>query len=171
MKWKYDFLSLAGARRLCPSLGQIHPADSQLQHHRDEAEEHWHHQDTDHCGPHWWKLPGQLLARGDALKINQLVKWLIDNGFIFSLSMENSLNLYWACHTKLNHNIYFCFFLLCVVDFEMYQSAGACPVDWHRGEDTLHLRGGPGQGRRYQRFTLWHRGVHAPGTGWERHSL
>lgn len=60
-------LSVVGTRCVCPGLGQIHPADSQFQHHRDEAEEHWHNQDPDYCGPHWRKLPGQLLAWGDSL--------------------------------------------------------------------------------------------------------
>lgn len=56
-------------------------------------------------------------------------------------------------------------FYVCVVDFAVYQSAGACPVDWHWGEDTLHLRGGPGQRGQHQGFTLGHRGVHATGVG------
>lgn len=55
--------------------------------------------------------------------------------------------------------------VLCVVDLEVHQSAGARPVDRHRGEDALHLWGGAGQGGRHQGSTLRHRGVHAPGPG------
>lgn len=52
-----------------------------------------------------------------------------------------------------------------VLDLEVYQSAGARPVDRHWGKDAIHLRGGPGQGRGHQGLTLRHGGVHAPGTG------
>lgn len=44
--------------------GEVHPADGELRHRRNEAEEHRHHQDPHHCGSHRRQLPGQLLARG-----------------------------------------------------------------------------------------------------------
>lgn len=49
---------------VCAGSGQVHPAHSHLRHCRNEAEEHWHHQDPHHCGPHRWKLSGKLLAWG-----------------------------------------------------------------------------------------------------------
>lgn len=56
-----------------------------------------------------------------------------------------------------------CGLCLRVVDPEVYQSAGARPVDRYRGKDTLHLRGCPGEGGWHQGITLRHRGVHATG--------
>lgn len=61
---KAALLFVARARCLCPSTGEIHLTHCLLQHHRDEAEEHWHYQDAHHRGPHWWELPGQFLAWG-----------------------------------------------------------------------------------------------------------
>lgn len=54
----------AGEGCVCAGSGQVHPAHSHLRHCRNEAEEHWHHQDPHHCGPHRWKLSGKLLAWG-----------------------------------------------------------------------------------------------------------
>lgn len=62
--FKAALLFVARARCLCPSLGTIYVTDCQLQHHRDEAEEYRHDQDTYHCGSHWWELPWQFLAWG-----------------------------------------------------------------------------------------------------------
>lgn len=65
--WKFlktTLLFVARARCLCPSTGEIHLTHCLLQHHRDEAEEHRHYQDTHHCGSHGWELPGQFMAWG-----------------------------------------------------------------------------------------------------------
>lgn len=87
-------LSAAGARCLCPGLGPVYSADRQLQHHRDEAEEHWHHQDADHCGSHWRELPGQLLARGEPITflfpINILLIWALSQIHKFKSTIHKS---------------------------------------------------------------------------------
>lgn len=57
-----------GARRICTGSGPLHAADGQLGHHRDEAEEHRHHQDPHHGGSHRWKLFRKLLAWGELLQ-------------------------------------------------------------------------------------------------------
>lgn len=65
-------LLTAGTRRLCSGPGSLLPADSQLQHHRDEAKKHRHHKDTHYSGSHRRQLPRELLARGGSLAFAQL---------------------------------------------------------------------------------------------------
>lgn len=54
----------AGTRCLRSGSCTLLPADGQLQHHRDEAEEHRHHKDAHHSGSHGRQLPREFLARG-----------------------------------------------------------------------------------------------------------
>lgn len=54
----------AGTRCLRSGSCALLPADGQLEHHRDEAEEHRHHKDAHHGGSHGRQLPREFLARG-----------------------------------------------------------------------------------------------------------
>ncbi len=74
-----------GARRIRTGSGPLHVADGQLGHHRDEAEEHRHHQDPHHSGSHGWKLFRKLLAWGELCQPSSLTglhvsyaMWLAD---------------------------------------------------------------------------------------------